>query len=409
MYPFLPYPPNDGGRIGFFNPIKYLSRKHELSVVCLTEGEGQEASIKELREFCGNLRTHRRATWQDPYRLLKGIVSSPPGAGAKYWHRAMGKLIREAIQSHKPDVVEFHHLNTAIYRDFAGTVPAVLREHNVEYKVWERYAESAQRWAERVYGRWTAPRVRRYEARAASVFDRCVVVSEADAVHLREISPTARIEIIPSGVDTEYFFSCPEVNEEPWSLTVIGSFEWKPKQQSLRVLLTQIFPKIKEKLPKAKLYVVGRGIPKQLEQLARATPGAVIQGPVPDVRPYIANSALLMNYLESGGGIALKVLEAMAMRKPVLCNSLGCEGIPVAHRSGICVADGVDDFASAAIYLLKNQAARRSLAAEGYRRVVESYSWAVVANRFEDFYQSVIEEHHGLGKVAQSVRAQYAC
>jgi len=76
-----------------------------------------------------------------------------------------------------------------------------------------------------------------------------------------------------------------------------------------------------------------------LQRVAQQTPGVRIIGGVPDVRPYIARSALLINYLESGGGIALKVLEAMAMRRPVLCNSLGCEGIPIRHGREVFVAD----------------------------------------------------------------------
>jgi len=252
VYPFLPYPPDDGGRIGFFNPIKYLSRKHEVSVVCLTEGRGQEAAIEELRKFCADLRTCRRYRYQDPYRLLKGAIFSPPGSSAKYWHRAMGELIRETIAARQPEVVEFHHLNTAIYRPFAGGVPAVLREHNVEFKVWERFAEDARGWMEGMYARWSVARVRKYEAAMCGRFDRCVVVSPADAAHLRAFAPAAHIEVIPSGVDTEYFRPTPEVPEEPLSMTLTGSFEWRPKQQSLVTLLTKVFPRLKAQVPGAK-------------------------------------------------------------------------------------------------------------------------------------------------------------
>lgn len=409
VFPFLPYPPDDGGRIGFFNPIKYLSRKHEVSVACLIDGTEPQASIEELAKYCTNLKTYRRAAWQSSQRLLMGTISFPPGASAKYWHRGMGELIREMIAERKPDLVEFHHLNTAIYRDFAGQVPAILREHNVEYKVWERFAENAQGWTERSFARWTAPRVRQYEAEAASKFDRCVVVSEADAVHLREISPRARLEVIPSGVDTEYFYPTMDVEEEPCSMTLTGSFEWKPKQRSLHILLTQIFPRIRAKLPLTKLYVVGKGVPEHLSRLAQKIPGVILTGAVSDVRPYIARSTLLVNYLESGGGIALKVLEAMAMRKPVLCNSLGCEGLAPAFGKGVCVADGVEEFSSAAVRLLEDQGARHSLAEDGYQKVLKGYSWNVVASLFQDFYQNLTEARKNSDSAAQSVRAQCAC
>lgn len=406
VFPFLPYPPDDGGKIGFFNPIKYLSRKHEVSVICMTDGSEQESFAWELRKVCSELRIYKRPAWQDSYRLLKGMTVSPPGAAAKYSYPATGRLIREAIAARKPDVVEFHHLNTAIYRNFAEALPTVLREHNVEYKVWERHSETATGLVERSYALWTAPRVRRYEAELASQFDRCIVVSDADAAHLRGISPRARVEVIPSGVDTEYFYPFPDVEEEPFSITLTGSFAWKPKQQSLHTLLTQVFPRIKAKLSDARLYVVGKGIPEQLQKIAQATPGVTIEVGVPDVRPYIARSALLINYLESGGGIALKVLEALAMRKPVLCNSLGCEGIPMKHGRDIFVADGPDEFASAASYLIANPALRSALAEEGYRRVLEGYSWSVIADRFQNCYERLVEERLGVDRVTYAARAR---
>ena len=402
VFPFLPYPPDDGGRIGFFNPIKYLSREHEVSVVCLTDGNQPESSmnVQKLKGYCAELRTFQRSRWQDPHRLLRGMVGQPPGSAAKYWYPAAGELIRETIRANRPDLVEFHHLNTAIYRNFTGNVPAVLRDHNVEYKVWERFAEHAQGLTEKTYARWSAPRVRSYEAEMCTRFDRCVVVSDADAAHLRAVAPQARIDVIASGVDTEYFCPVPDAPEEPLSMTLTGSFEWRPRQQSLLILLTEIFPRLRARVPEAKLYVIGKGVPEHLHRVAHDIPGVTIVGRVPDVRPYIARSALLIHYLESGGGIALKVLEAMAMRKPVLCNSLGCEGIPARHGTDIFVADGPENFASAAAYLLQNEAVRRAIAENAYRVALEKYSWKRVASQFNCCYGQVLEERGARNNLA---------
>jgi glycosyltransferase involved in cell wall biosynthesis len=389
VFPFFPYPPNDGGRIGFFNPIKYLSRQNDLFVVCLA-GRTEELAIEELSRYCRDVRVYRRPVGKGYLRLAKGLISFPPGASAKYWYPAAGELIREAIAIHKPDLVEFHHLNTAKYRSYAGDLPCVLREHNVESQVWERFAENSTGWIEKNYARWTAGRVKQYEGDIAACFDRCIVVSDADAGQLGDISPTAQIEVIPSGVDTEYFYPRPEAVEDPHLITLTGSFEWKPKRQSLIKLLREVFPLIRERIPEVKLQVVGKGVPGDVRRIAEGIPGVTIAGPVPDVRPYIAQSALLINYLESGGGIALKVLEAMAMRKAVLCNALGCEGIPVTYGEDICVADGVERFATAAANLIQDERARKTLADNGYRRVRERYSWDVLARAFQRCYEELI-------------------
>jgi len=392
IFPFLPYPPNDGGRIGFFNPIKYLSRKHELSVVCFTTDGDREEWIEEVGRYCVELRTYKRPVWKDSDRLVRGMVLSPPGTASKYWHRGFGRLIREVVERRKPDIVEFHHLNTAIYREFAGNRPSIFREHNVEYKVWERFAEMADTFGGRGYARWTAPRVRRYEAKVAESFDRCVVVTPADAEYLSVAAPQARIEAIPSGVDTEYFYPRPEVEEEPFSITLTGSFEWKPKQQSLSVLLTEVFPRIRAKEGKAKLYVVGKGVPDELRRVAQRTPGVTVVGAVDDVRPYVWRSSLVINYLESGGGIALKVLEAMALRKAVLANVLGCEGLQVEHGREIFIVDKPQEFADAVARLLANPSLRAKLSGNAYATAMRLYSWHAIANQFQSCYAGVLRE-----------------
>ena len=97
------------------------------------------------------------------------------------------------------------------------------------------------------------------------------------------------------------------------------------------------------------------------------------------------------------------------MRKPVLCNALGCEGIPMAHGRDVFVADGADEFAGAAAYLLENPAVRLGLAEEGHRRVLESYGWDVIASRSQECYESVVDERRRFDAVADSARPQYAC
>jgi len=387
----FPLPAHDGGRIAFFNTVKHLARVHEVGVICLA-GRDEDAPSGDLEKHCSYVHVFRRKAHTDKLRILRGMLLDPPGAGSKYWYPAAGELIRKSVRAQRPEVVEFHHLNMAVYRTFAEGVPTVLREHNVEYKVWERYARGASGMLERTYAKWTAPRLRRYEAEVASRFDRCVVVSPADAGYLRAVSPSSRIEVVPFGIDTEYFYPLLEVPEEPCSITITGSFDWGPKQQSLHTLLTRVFPSIRAHFPEAKLYVVGRGVSRELKEAADKMRGVVVTGPVADVRPHIARSSLLINYMESGGGIAIKVLEAMAMRKPVLCNSLGCEGIPVTRGQDVFVADGAEEFATAAVWLLRDESARARIAEGGYRRVLEEYSWQVITGRLGRVYEALRSE-----------------
>jgi glycosyltransferase involved in cell wall biosynthesis len=388
---FFPYPPTDGGRIGFFNPIKYLSRRIEVVLVSMVDSEPADF-IEEMRRYCVDVKVHRIR--KSPYfGLVRGMFLDPPGSYAKYLDKAFGRLIGGAAQEWKVDLVELQGLHTAEYRSYVRPMPVILRQHNVDYKVWERQAEHANNLRERMYVSMVAPRIKAYEARVAPQFDRCITVSEADADSLRRIAPTAKIETIPSGVDTEYFFPDGATPEEPLSICMTGFFAWQPKQHNLRVLLTEVYPRIRARLPDVRLTVVGKGVPDDLLALASKIPGVTMTGSVADVRPYVRKAALSINYVESGGGIALKVLEAMAMRKVVLSNGLGCEGIKVQHGENVFLADGAESFAEAAVLLLQNNTLRQKIAEGGYRLVKQAYAWERLAGRFQDCYASVLSEN----------------
>ena len=363
-----------------------------MEIVLVSQVNGEPAEyVEEMKRYCVEVKVHQ--IQKHPYvGLARGLFGQPPGSYAKYYDPEFGKLIQGAIKEWNIDLVELQCLHTAEYRSWVSSVPVILREHNVDYKVWERQAQHANNRLEQIYVSMVAPRIRAYEAEVAPQFERCITVSDADTKHLRSVAPAAKIEMIPSGVDTEYFFPDPGIAEEAYSMVLTGRFDWKPKQHNLRVLLTKFYPRIKAKLPKATLKVVGMGVPDELRSLANQLPGVTITGGVADVRPYLHRAELALNYLESGGGIALKVLEAMAMRKAVLSNSLGCEGIRVEHGENVFLADSVESFAEAAVLLLENRVLRQRIADSGYQLAHKEYAWERLAGQFHDCYATVLSE-----------------
>ena len=401
---FFPYPPDCGGRIGYLNPIKYLSRRNEVVLISLGN-EGDQAYVPELKKYCAAVHLLTVPIWRQKTRLARGLIVDPPGSAAKFYDARFGRLIRRCIETYGADVVELQHLNSAVYLPYIAGAPALLREHNVEYKVWERHAERVRPGIERLYVRSCARRVRVYEGRMAERFARCVTVSRADADYLRAVAPGARIATIPSGVDNEYFFPCP-APEDPFSMVMTGSFEWRPKQHNLRVLIEQVFPRIRARVADAILTVVGSGVPPELRRLGEGIAGVRFTGTVPDVRDYVRRASLVLNYLESGGGIALKVLEAMAMQKAVLSNVLGIEGIDLERGREVFVADGIHGFAEAAALLLRDRAKREQLARRGCNLVRRQYSWGALAHRFEELYSEVSMEYKDRSLPVESVAAR---
>ncbi len=176
----------------------------------------------------------------------------------------------------------------------------------------------------------------------------------------------ARISVIPTGVDTEYFQ--PEVPsgpslEQPDTMAFTGGMDWMPNEDGVAYFVEKILPLIRRQIPEAAFWAVGRRPPRRIQALA--SDSVVVTGTVEDIRPYLAKAALCVVPLRSGSGTRIKIFEAMAMGKAVVSTSMGAEGLPVQHGKNIILADDPADFARQVVDLLRDPPRRQRLARGG--------------------------------------------
>ncbi len=143
-----------------------------------------------------------------------------------------------------------------------------------------------------------------------------------------------------------------------------------------------MFPQIRAKRPECTVAIVGRKPPASILQAAK-TPGITVTGTVPDVRPYLWQSAVSIVPLRIGGGTRLKIFEAMAAGAPVVSTTIGAEGLPIQDGDTIRIGDSAERFAQHCLELLDKPAARQTLAKKAKRLVVENFSWEQVTRKFE--------------------------
>jgi glycosyltransferase involved in cell wall biosynthesis len=152
---------------------------------------------------------------------------------------------------------------------------------------------------------------------------------------------------------------------------------------------------ILKKEPNAVIYVVGAYPPKMLQR--RASSNIIVTGWVDDIRPYFARGQLFVIPLLVGGGIRGKALEAMAMKRPIVTTSLGCEGINLKHEESALFADEPKAFAEAVVRAFHDASLRRKLTEQAYKNVVEGYSWEANGLMLEELYQSLRQAHGSNG------------
>ena len=224
----------------------------------------------------------------------------------------------------------------------------------------------------------------RMERSVCATFDTNLVVSEQDAGLLQAIQPSAKFHVVENGVDTTYFKPSPP-EEQRNTLVFTGMLDWYPNVSGIRFFVREVWPHIKTRFPDARLQLAGKNPASEVLACAKADSSIVVTPNPDDMRPVIARAGVVICPLLEGGGTRLKILDAMAMGKPVVSTTIGCEGLRVRQRENILIADGLSEFGEAVIQLLQDEK-RNQLGTEARKLVEREYCWDKIGEQLHQAY-----------------------
>ena len=231
----------------------------------------------------------------------------------------------------------------------------VLDEHNVEYELLRRVASTDHSMIRRLYHGLEQRKVKAEELRAWRRCDGCAVTSAKDEETVHRESPSTPTRVVANAVDLDGFAPSP-VPVEPESLVFVGTMNFRPNADAVIHFVREILPLVRRSRPSATLTVVGQNVLPPVRRLAG--PAVRITGLVDDVRPYVARASVVIAPLRVGGGTRLKVLEGLAMGKAVVSTTIGCEGLAVADREHLRIADTPEAFADCVVELMSDASQR---------------------------------------------------
>ncbi|MBA4169622.1 MAG: glycosyltransferase [Chloroflexi bacterium] len=225
------------------------------------------------------------------------------------------------------------------------------------------------------------------ERHAMDRFDLTTTVGEADAEVLRGLRPAARVEVIPNGVDAEYW--CPQpLEEQPASIVFTGAMSFPPNIAAAVHLVRAVLPHLRRHEPEVRVVLAGRDPRPEVEALRG--PNVEVTGAVPDLRPYLARAQVVVCPLVSGGGVKNKVLEALAMARAVVGTPLAFEGLPsVEDRRHVVVGSEPATLARSIAELIRQPARRQELGAAGRSLVLDRYTWDACTGRYDALYHEL--------------------
>jgi len=370
-----------------------LAARHEVTYLCNLQS-GEEEHVPAMQELGVRLVT---LPWRETSRksfgfyrdLAVNVFSRCPFTVAKDYDPALRAKAEELIDSESFDLIVCDFLQMT--RNVIGLPgpPRLLFTHNVEAEIFRRHATTGPGVLRRRYMALQWRKMKRFEAQAGRAFDTVIAVSERDKQIFENDYGWSHVQTIDTAVDTRFYQPTGQ-SETPDRLVFVGSLDWLPNIDGAQYFVRHVWPKILADRPRATFQIVGRNPDAAIGRL-HGREGIEVAANVPDVRPYLAEAAVVVVPLLVGGGTRLKIFEAMAMEKAVVSTTLGAEGLKVAPGEHIELADDPGSFAEKVVGLLRETQRRHRMARVAKEYVCQHFSAETIARQFE----AICEETSG--------------
>ncbi|MEO5334555.1 MAG: TIGR03087 family PEP-CTERM/XrtA system glycosyltransferase [Magnetococcus sp. YQC-5] len=387
----IPYPPRKGDKIRSYHLLKMLSQRYRVHLGAFVDDDADCGHQAYLNELCGG-ETH--LVWLNPMtarmRALRGLWRGTSLTFPYYDHPSMRSWTRDILQRHAIRRIVVYSAAPAqfIPDDLDPGIRRVVDLVDVDSLKWRQYAQRGRGWMRWLYDRESRTLLEQEKA-LGKVFDALLFVSEAEANLFKSVAPALvdKIDYWENGVDVDYF-SPEREYPNPYAphdapLVFTGAMDYWPNVDAVTWFAHEVFPRILEQVPEACFFIVG-GRPTQEVLRLQNLPRITVTGQVADVRPWLAWSRAAVAPLRIAQGVQNKILEAMAMARPVLATPAAMEGIPVGQDLQRWVAETPEILVNMAVALLHGEDENEyglACGPLGRQLMLNRYDWAVNLER----------------------------
>ncbi len=398
----LPYPPISGGRRREFELISRLSRSYEIHVCAITKSWATDRMyVDDFRRFCkcvnlfsANAPTNNHQQYaQYPLQMKKHI------SGEASAH------ISNLLKNHSFDIVHIEGYYLLQHIPEGSGVPILLVEHNIEhllalqrFKVAVTEQEKAYLWSEYI----KTLRFEQFMWKRATV---CVALTNEDKISMEQLEPNIDVRMVPNGSDhqnnlgdlaalrpnnfEDYIADNITINNNSHpSILFVGNFAYEPNVDAALYFSREIFPIILKRVPDARLFLVGNSPTPEICALV-SNKQIMVTGRVPTLIPFYKHADIVVCPLRIGGGVKVKVLEALGWGKAIVSTSIGAQGIDMSNHRAVAVADDIKNFAEKVIQFLEHPKERQIQEQEAIAYAKTLPSWDTVSKAFAQLYDEM--------------------
>ncbi len=387
----LIYPADAGPKIKTLHVVRHLAEQHEIIYCTFVRGTKEAQTATTLRPLCEVVATvpMKRSRMSDARFLLESLIVGDSFLLRRDERAAMHTMVQTLLREHEIDAIHVDQLNMMRFvpRDWAGIV--ILDEHNAVWQVVERLWRGTRNPLKRWLLKREVRLLKKLEGAACRQATIVLAVSAQDRQALRVVADDARIEVVPITLDVAHFAPI-RAARKPQSANffTVGTMFWPPNSEGIQWWLDKGYEQLQAIFPSVTYDIVGAKPPASLQRLASTRHGVQVRGYVADVAPFWTHTTALLVPILSGGGVRVKILEAMAMGVPVISTTLGCEGLAVRDGEHLLIADTPEAMVTACSSIIQNPYLAEHLMRNAFLLVCEQYDIHTALQYLDTMYES---------------------
>lgn len=393
----MPYPPNKGDKVRSYHLLKHLAARHQVFLGTFMDDPEDAAHIATLRSLCAEVHVEPLTPSRAKLASLAGLLTGEALTLRYYRSAGLRRWVDRVAGQHQLQASVVFSSSMAQYAEDLPGVPMLVDFVDVDSAKWSQYARERAWPMSWLYGR-EGRRLLAYERDVALKAQRSFFVTESETALFRGLAPDAagRVEAVSNGVDAQVF-TADAGRRSPFqaderAVVFTGAMDYWPNVDAVRWFAADILPALRRQWPALRFYIVGRNPDAAVQALAGE--GVVVTGTVPDVRPYLQHADVVVAPLRLARGIQNKILEAMAMGRPVVAASTCVAALGVRDGEALVSAELAEDYVRAVSSLLADADRAARIGAAGRRCVLQSYAWSA--------HLSGIDRHLSPPRLAES-------
>jgi polysaccharide biosynthesis protein PslH len=387
----IPFPPKDGGTIAMYNLARGLSEEgNNIDILAMeTLKHPAKKNIEGMHPGISLTHVFVDTTVKWNQLLLDFIWGKIPYIAKRFISAEYEAKLIEMLKENNYDVVQLEGLYLAPYiktiRKHSKSKIA-LRSHNIENEIWNRLYINEKFNLKKIYFKNLAKRVLRFEKKIINQYDFLIPITYRDAAEYQKLGNTKPNKVIQTGIPSKEIAEKLTIRNDR-KLYFLGSLDWLPNQEGLLWFVRNVWPMIWHSNTKLEFHIAGRNAPQWFEK-AVDKQGITFHGEVESASQFVENYDIMIVPLLAGGGMRVKIVEAMALGKIVVTTPIGAEGLDIIPNYHAIVAETPEDFGTGVGILLQNTDFYTKLGNNSIRFIKNNYTNRALAKDLAAFFES---------------------